>query len=209
LAWARDEMKRKRITETGETLRTQLAPLLPHLRLACLSASDMASQVAPTNILLPEQLLALFSYVATAAAEKKSGAKVEKKEEKKGEKKSEGVRIGGFLATPRKGISEGFTWDPEKKAHTLTLSNENRTLTGPVSSEAVSYIHTFIHSYIHTSHRQSLKNTVHTDEYLLHVCVCVCVCVCMYVCMYYVCMYVCMCVCCVVLCGMSVLVKNS
>jgi len=135
LLWAKEENKRKKITDSPETLRTAIAPLLPHIRLPVMSASDMAGSVAPSGILLPEQLLTLFSHVATAAARSGSSSSSSSSSAKK-VPAAMGPKVAGFLATKRTGAGVSIRLDPSRKGTVLVLSNDNRTVTGGPSTVA-------------------------------------------------------------------------
>jgi hypothetical protein len=76
ITWARAHADNK---DSPESMRTAMALLLPHIRLPLISATEMALRVSPSKILVADQELGLYSYIATQA-EAKSRSRADGKE---------------------------------------------------------------------------------------------------------------------------------
>lgn len=125
LTWCRAHTDNK---DSPDSMRATITPLLPHIRLPLISATEMALRVSPSKILLPEQELGLYSYIATQAEVKARAAR--------GDVKEPPAKVAGFLTKRRKAFGTSFTFDPNNKGPSIVLSNGNRTLTGGASHVA-------------------------------------------------------------------------
>jgi len=100
-------------------LKTATKDLLQYVRFPLLQINEMATIVAPSNLVEPTKLVGLFSYLSVTD-----------------EKVRSLLPNPGFETKAREGTQTRttFTWNPQKKGSSLTLSNNNLTLTKNVNS---------------------------------------------------------------------------
>jgi hypothetical protein len=122
LSWAKSKVTDK---TSNEELRTVIQPLLVHVRLPLISATDMALRVSPSKLLVADQELALYSFIATQTARSSSSLS---------DRKEPPAKIAGFSTKRRKPVGTSFTFDPNNKGNSIVLSNNNRTMSGKASS---------------------------------------------------------------------------
>jgi len=110
LRWGEAEMKRTQ--GEGVTMKSCVGDLLKYIRFPIMPISQIASVVAPSQVLDQKDLVGLFSYASV---------------------QDENIRkllpSPGFPTTEREGSVAMWTWDTKKKGRFVTLSNNNLTAT--------------------------------------------------------------------------------
>jgi len=107
LRWGLSECKRRGLIDSFENRKMVLSEVLKLIRFPTMTMQEIATYVSPSNLLDSAQLLEIFTFLGQKG--KKAPSKMT------------------FPITPRMGSRDKWTFDPDLKWTTVTLSNGNAT----------------------------------------------------------------------------------
>eukprot|EP00823_Brevimastigomonas_motovehiculus_P000241 TRINITY_DN10348_c0_g1_i1.p1 TRINITY_DN10348_c0_g1~~TRINITY_DN10348_c0_g1_i1.p1 ORF type:complete len:520 (+),score=134.05 TRINITY_DN10348_c0_g1_i1:85-1644(+) len=109
LRWGSVECRRQGMKDIPDNKKKVLKDVVQLVRFPLMTMEEIATNVSPTQMLSPEQMLDLFTYVGRPETSKKNKIKSQ------------------FPTKPRTGAVDKWSLDPTFKSSSLTLSNNNMT----------------------------------------------------------------------------------